>query len=133
MKVNTTKVETNITMIVLEILLLLTLVRCLQKLLLFIVSSLMILFKSYLTYSLLVTVKNITGKGSQLIVALTCPNNHENIWKSQPTVNQYSQNNLTFSMAVLFSANMPTSPTFNGLQKLATMQFKGNFSQELFI
>ena len=46
-------------------------------------SSLMILSKSCLTCSLLAAVKNVTVKGSQLIVALTCPNNHENIWKSQ--------------------------------------------------
>ena len=46
-------------------------------------SSLMILLKSCLTFSLLATVKDVTIKGSQLIVALTCPNNHENIWKSQ--------------------------------------------------
>ena len=47
---------------------------------------------------------NVTVKGSQLIIALTCPNNHENIRKSQPTVHQYSQGNLTLSAAVLFSA-----------------------------
>ena len=46
-------------------------------------SSLMILSKSCLTCSILAAVKNVTVKGSQLIVALTCPNNHENIWKSQ--------------------------------------------------
>ena len=68
-------------------------------------SSLMILLKSCLTCSLLATVKNVTVKVSQLIVALTCPNNHENIWKSQPTVNRYSQGNLALSAAVLFSAN----------------------------
>ena len=45
-------------------------------------SSLMILLKSCLTCSLLATVKNFTVNGSQLIVALTCPNNHENISKS---------------------------------------------------
>ena len=44
-------------------------------------------------------------KGSQLIDALTCPNNYENIWKSQLAVNRYSQGNLTLSAAVLFSAN----------------------------
>ena len=68
--------------------------------------SLMILLKGCLTCSLLATVKNVTVRGSQLIVALTCPNNYENIWKSQPTVNRYSQGNLTLSVAVLFSANM---------------------------
>ena len=68
-------------------------------------SSLMILLKSCLTCSLLATVKNIAVKRSQLIVALTCPNNHENIWKSQPTVYRYSQGNLTLSAAVLFSVN----------------------------
>ena len=50
------------------------------------------------------------GKGSQLIVAFTCPNNHKNISKSQPAVNRYSQGNLTLSAAVLFSAN-----TFEGI------------------
>ena len=44
--------------------------------------SLMILLKGCLTCSLLATVKNVTVRGSQLIVALTCPNNYENIWKS---------------------------------------------------
>ena len=68
-------------------------------------SSLMILLKSCLTCSLRATVKNVTGKGFQLIVVLTCPNNHENIWKSPPTVNRYSQGNLTLSAAVLFCAN----------------------------
>ena len=68
-------------------------------------SSLMILLKSYLTCSLLATVKNVTVNGSQLIVALTYPNNYENISKSQPTVNWYSQGNLTLSATVLFSAN----------------------------
>ena len=52
------------------------------------------------------------SKGSQLIVALTCPNNHENIRKSQLAVNRYSQGNLTLSAAVLFSAN-----TFEGIAK----------------
>ena len=92
-------------------------------------SSLMILLKSCLICFLLATVKNVTVKGSQLIVALTCPNNHENIWKSQPTVNRYSQGNLTLSAAAFFSEflSILTSPTFNGLQKLATTQFKGSF------
>ena len=88
MKVNNTKVKTNMTMIVCQILLLLTLERCLQKLLFFVYwSFLMILLKSCLTCSLLATMKNVTVKGSQLVVALTCPNNYENMWKSQPTVN----------------------------------------------
>ena len=88
MKVNNTKVKTNMTMIVRQILLLLTLERCLQKLLFFVYwSFLMILLKSCLTCSLLATMKNVTVKGSQLVVALTCPNNYENMWKSQPTVN----------------------------------------------
>ena len=88
MKVNNTKVKTNMTMIVRQILLLLTLERCLQKLLFFVYwSFLMILLKSCLTCSLLATMKNVTVKGSQLVVALTYPNNYENMWKSQPTVN----------------------------------------------
>ena len=94
----------------------------------------MILLKSCLTCSLLATVKKVTVKGSQLIAALKCPNNDENIWKSQPTVNPYPQGHLTLPTAVLFSTNTfqridkyLTSPTFNGLQKLATTQFKGIF------
>ena len=67
-------------------------------------SSLMILLKTRLTCSLLETVMNVTVKGSQLIVALTCTNNHEDIWKSKLTINRYSQGNLTLSAAVLFSA-----------------------------
>ena len=46
-------------------------------------SSLMILLKSCLTCCLLATVKNVTIRGSQLNVALTCPNNHGSIWKFQ--------------------------------------------------
>ena len=68
-------------------------------------SSLILLLKNCLTCSLPATIKNIKVKGSQLIVKLACPNHHENIWKSQPTVNRYSQGNLTLSVAVLFSAN----------------------------
>ena len=97
-------------------------------------SSLMILLKTCLTFSLLETIKNVTVKGSQLIVALTCTNNHENIWKSKPTINRYSQGNLTLSAAVLSVQkrlkellSILTSPTFNGLQKLALTQFKGRF------
>ena len=67
-------------------------------------SSLMILLKTRLTCSLLETVMNVTVKGSQLIVALTYTNNHEDIWKSKLTINRYSQGNLTLSAAVLFSA-----------------------------
>ena len=52
-------------------------------------SSLVILLKICLTFSLPATIKNITVKGSQLIVKLICPNKHENIWKSQPSINRY--------------------------------------------
>ena len=65
----------------------------------------MILLRSCLTCSLLENVKNDTIKGSQLTISLTCPNNHENIWKSQPTFIRYSQRNLTLYAAVLFSVN----------------------------
>ena len=68
--------------------------------------SLILLLRNCLTCSLPATIKNIKVKGSQLIVKLACPNHHENIWKSQPTVNRYSQGNLTLSAAVLFSANI---------------------------
>lgn len=68
-------------------------------------SSLVVLFKMCLTCSLPATIKNITVKGSQLIVKLICPNKHENTWKSQPSVNRYSKGNLTLSAAVLFSTN----------------------------
>ena len=68
-------------------------------------SSLILLLRNCLTCSLPATIKNIKVKGSQLIVKLACPNHHENIWKSQPIVNRYSQGNLTLSAAVLFSAN----------------------------
>ena len=68
-------------------------------------SSLILLLRNCLTCSLPATIKNIKVKGSQLIVKLACPNHHENIWKSQSTVNRYSQGNLTLSAAVLFSAN----------------------------
>ena len=62
------------------------------------------MLKSCLTCPLLAIFINVTVKGSQLIIALTCPNNHENIRKSQPTVHQYSQGNVSLSAAVLFSA-----------------------------
>ena len=68
-------------------------------------SSLILLLRNCLTCSLPTTIKNIKVKGSQLIVKLACPNHHENIWKSQPTINRYSQGNLTLSAAVLFSVN----------------------------
>ena len=68
-------------------------------------SSLILLLRNCLTCSLPATIKNIKVKGSQLIVKLACLNHHENIWKSEPTVNRYSQGNLTLSAAVLFSAN----------------------------
>ena len=68
-------------------------------------SSLILLLRNCLTCSLPATIKNIKVKGSQLIVKLAFPNHHQNIWKTQPTVNQYSQGNLTLSAAVLFSAN----------------------------
>ena len=69
-------------------------------------SLLVILLRICLTCSVPATVTNITVKGSQLIVKLKCPNKHGNIWKSQPSVNQYSKANLTLSAAVLFSTNM---------------------------
>ena len=68
-------------------------------------SSLILLLRNCLTCSLPATIKNLKVKGSQLIVKLACQNHHENIWKSQPTVNRCSQGNLTLSAAVLFSAN----------------------------
>ena len=68
-------------------------------------SSLILLLRNCLTCSLPATIKDIKVKGSQLIVKLACPNHHENIWKSQPTVNRYSQGNLTLPAAVLFIAN----------------------------
>ena len=65
----------------------------------------MILLKSCSTCFILATVNNVKVKGSQLIVALTCPNNHENMWKSQTIVNQYCRGNSTLPATVLFSAN----------------------------
>ena len=44
----------------------------------------------------------IFNKASELIVTLPCPNNHENVWKSQHSVNRYSQGNFILSAAVLF-------------------------------
>ena len=68
-------------------------------------SSLMILLKIWLTCFLFAAIKNITVKGSQLIVKLICPNKHENIWKSQLSANRYSKGNLTLSAVILFSKN----------------------------
>ena len=81
-------------------------------------SSLMILFKKCQICFLPASVKNITVKGSQLIVRLVCSEKHEYTWKSQPSVKRYPQGNLTLAVAVLFSANtfqkISTLPIFNG-------------------
>ena len=50
-------------------------------------------------------ITNIAFKGSQLIVKIKCQSGHTNTWKSQPTCNNYSVDNLTCAAAVLFSAN----------------------------
>ena len=89
-------------------------------------SLLVILLKICLTCSLPATIKNITVKGAPLIIKLICPNMHENIWKSQPSVIQYSKGNKRqFSAVQVFAKIKSISrlPMFNGLQKLVIMQF----------
>lgn len=76
-------------------------------------SSLIIIISFFFTCSFPATLKNITNKSSQLIVKLTCSNNHGNVWKSQNYVYWYCQGKLALPAAVLFSES-----TFEGIGKV---------------
>ena len=70
-------------------------------------ASLVILLKRCLFPACFLTtvITNVAYKGSQLVVTMKCPDEHQITWKSQPDYNHYSIGNLTSAASVLFSAN----------------------------
>ena len=69
-------------------------------------TSLVILLKRCLFPACYLTtaITNVVYKGSQLVVTMKCPDQHQTTWKLQPNCNHYSIGNLT-SASALFSAN----------------------------
>lgn len=59
--------------------------------------------------------------GSQLTVKLSCHNNHNIVWHSQPLLNKMAAGNLLISAAILFSGG--TFSNFNTFCELLTLQF----------